>query len=115
MDKLSVAAALAERLHAAEAIMDEAFAEVGALSQALTRSRKDLQLSAVVGDPAFGAIGQSMALVASARTELVRAHEELSRVQRRIGLGATAFGGLEKPPHAAVVEEAPAARLRRVS
>ncbi|HEX8233266.1 MAG TPA: hypothetical protein VF559_07980 [Caulobacteraceae bacterium] len=112
MDKLTIARELAGALHAAEATVDEAFADIGALGQALTRSRRDLNLAATVGDPAFSHVGQALALVASARAELVRAHEELAIVQRRVGLGATSFGGLEKPKASA--EDAPATHLRRV-
>ena len=116
MDKQIIAKDLAAELFASEAAIDEAFAQVGRLAHQLSCARRDMGLAATVGDAAFTAVGQSLALLAQARGEVVRAHEELAKVQRKVGLEEVAFGGLEKPDHERrPLPKAEAAAVRRIA
>ncbi|MGZ8363174.1 MAG: hypothetical protein ACXW3D_04880 [Caulobacteraceae bacterium] len=111
-NKVEIGQHVASDLFAAEDHIDEAYAALGRLAQTMGHSRREMGLSAVVGDTAFGAVGDALGQVAAARAQVVAAHHELARVQRRTGLDTVDFGGLEKPPAASAEQAQPSEFLR---
>ena len=96
--RIAAARDVAEKLHAAEAAIDEAFARVAQLNMALPEARRAANLSAIVGQDAFSRAASSMQHLAAARQEMVAAHQGLFETQNDIGLRAMNFGGgVDKP------------------
>ncbi|WP_420605415.1 hypothetical protein [Novosphingopyxis sp.] len=91
--RIAAARDVAEKLHAAEAAIDEAFARVAQLNSALPEARLAANLSATVGQEAFSRAATSMHHIAAARREMVAAHEGLLATQGDIGLARMNFGG----------------------
>jgi len=70
----------------------------------LLKARRDLNLSAVVGDAAPGKLVEAMAALAEARTAIVSVHNELNDVKLRIGVRTKMTGWEEKPPELATLK-----------
>ena len=96
--RIAAARDVAEKLHAAEAAIDEAFARVAQLNMALPEARRLANLSAVVGTDVFSRAATSMQHLASARHEMVAAHNGLFETQGEVGLRAMNFGAGEDKP-----------------
>lgn len=88
---------VAAQLFAAEAAIDGALAAVAALTAMLPNARIEARLSAVVGQGVFDRSSQTIAALTDARRGIVETHRELSDVQYKVGLGAVALGGEDKP------------------
>lgn len=91
--RIAAARDVAEKLHAAEAAIDEAFAHVAQLNMALPEARRAANLSAIVGQEVFSRAATSMQHLAAARHEMVAAHNGLFETQGDIGLARMNFGG----------------------
>tara|TARA_B100000929_G_scaffold263418_1_gene229263 strand:- start:269 stop:616 length:348 start_codon:yes stop_codon:yes gene_type:complete len=91
--RIAAARDVADKLHAAEAAIDEAFARVAQLNMALPEARRVANLSAVVAQDVFSRAAGSMQHLAAARQEMVSAHEGLFEAQTDIGLARMNFGG----------------------
>lgn len=102
---------VADQLFAAEAAIDGALCAVARLTAMLPNARIEARLSAVVGQGVFDCSSQTIAALIEARRGIVATHNELSGVQRRVGLGAVALGGDDKPEE----NEPPIGRLRAVA
>lgn len=97
MDREDVGGTLAARLFAAETALDRALAETAALAAALPAARADALLSAVSGQRAFEGAAGAVAALAQARGHLVRTHNALAALARRLGLDTLASGIADKP------------------
>ena len=97
MSRLSIGEALAARLYAAEAAIDQALIETATLATALPAARADAWLSAVTGQRAFEGTAGAISALADARAHLVQTHNTLSALARKLGLESLAVGPLDKP------------------
>ena len=97
MSRQSIGEALAARLYAAEAAIDQAMAETAALAAALPRARSEAWLSAVTGQRAFSGAAATISALAEARGHLVQTHNTLAALARKLGLEALAVGPVDKP------------------
>lgn len=97
MTRQSIAEALAARLYAAEAAVDQALSETATLAAALPSARADAYLSAVTGQRAFDGAAASISALAEARSHLVQTHNTLAALARKMGLETLAIGPLDKP------------------
>lgn len=97
MSRLSVGEALAARLYAAEAAIDQALIETATLAAALPAARSEAWLSAVTGQRAFDGAAGAIAALAEARANIVQTHNTLTALARKLGLDALAVGPLDKP------------------
>jgi hypothetical protein len=97
MTRQSIGEALAARLYAAESAIDRAMAETAALAAALPGARADAYLSAVTGQRAFSGTAATIGALAEARGHLVRTHNTLTALARKLGLDALASGPIDKP------------------
>ena len=98
MEKAFVAQRVARKLFATEHALDTAMTEAAELMADLLKARKDLNLSAVVGNAAPAKLVEAMAALAQARTAVVSVHNELNDVKLRIGVRTKMTGFEEKPP-----------------
>ncbi|MCF8505022.1 MAG: hypothetical protein K9G59_08915 [Caulobacter sp.] len=98
MEKAFVAQRVARKLFATEHALDAAMTEAAELMADLLKARKDLNLSAVVGDAAPAKLVEALSALAEARTAIVSVHNELNDVKLRIGVRTKMTGWEEKPP-----------------
>ncbi|MFZ4607085.1 MAG: hypothetical protein ACOYM5_12585 [Caulobacter sp.] len=89
---------MARKLFATEHALDAAMTEAAELMADLLKARKDLNLSAVVGDAAPSKLVEAMSALAEARTAIVSVHNELNDVKLRIGVRTKMTGWEDKPP-----------------
>ncbi len=97
MTRHSVGEALAARLYAAEAAVDQALAETAALAGALPVARAEAWLSAVSGQRAFSGAAAAIGALTEARGHLVQTHNTLAALARKLGLHTLAVGPVDKP------------------
>ncbi len=97
MSRTAVGEALAARLYAAEAAIDQALVESATLAAALPAARSDAWLSAVTGQRAFEGTAATITALAEARAHIVRTHNTLGALARKLGLEALAVGPVDKP------------------
>ena len=97
MEKVFVAQRVATKLFATENAVDLALAEASELMADMLRARKDLGLSAVVGDAAAGKVIEAIEALGTARTAMVAAHAQLNDAKLRIGVRTKLAGYEDKP------------------
>lgn len=97
MSNQVIGEALAARLYAAEAAIDQALSETAFLAAALPSARTEAYLSAVTGQRAFDGAAASISALAEARSHLVQTHTTLAALARKLGLDTLAIGPLDKP------------------
>lgn len=97
MPRQTIGEALAVRLYAAEAAIDQAMTETASLTAALPAARAGAWLSAVTGQRAFSEAAAAVGALAEARAHLVQTHHTLAALARKLGLDALAVGPLDKP------------------
>lgn len=97
MSRHAVGEAIAARLYAAEAAIDQALAETAFLAASLPAARADAYLSAVTGQRVFDGAAASISALAEARSHLVQTHTALAALARKLGLDTLAIGPLDKP------------------
>ena len=97
MTRLDVGEALAARLFAAEAAIDQALASAASLAAALPVARVDAWLSATAGPRAFTETAATISALTDARAHIVQTHHTLAALARRLGLDDLAVGPLDKP------------------
>lgn len=97
MTRLDVGEALAARLYATEAAIDQALASAASLAAALPAARVDAWLSATAGQRAFTGAAATISALADARAHIVQTHHTLAALARRLGLDDLAVGPLDKP------------------
>lgn len=101
MEKAFVAQRVATKLFATENAVDAALAEASGLMCDMLQARKDLGLSAVVGDAAVSKLGEAITAIGLARTAMVSAHAELEETKLRIGIRTKLAGYEDKGSSAA--------------
>jgi hypothetical protein len=97
MEKVFVAQRVATKLFATENAIDAAMVEAAELMADLLKARKDLGLSAVVGDRASAKLVEALSAMGEARTAMVEMHNELNDVKLRIGVRTKMIGFEDKP------------------
>lgn len=94
MEKVFVAQRVANKLFATENAVDAALVETTELMADLLRARRELGLSAVLGDAALAKISEAVSALGEARTAMVAAHGQLEETKLRIGV-RTKMAGYE--------------------
>lgn len=105
MEKVFVARKVAQKLFSTEAALDTAMTEAAELMAEMLKARRELGLSAVVGDNASAKLVEALAALGEARTAIVAAHGELDQVRVRIGVRTKGLGFEDKPPQFAQLTE----------
>lgn len=85
-ERRDAANSVASQLFAAEAAIDDALAKLGTLVTGLTTARSDARLSLVVGNEAYGHLGEAVTALVNSRSSVVALHHELDEVKNGIGL-----------------------------
>lgn len=98
MEKVFVAQRIATKLFATENAVDAAMVEAAELMADMLKARKDIGLSAVVGDRASAKLVEALAALGEARSAMVEMHNELNDVKLRIGVRTKMMGFEDKPP-----------------
>jgi len=98
MEKVFVAQRVASKLFATENAIDAAMVEAAELMADMLKARKDIGLSAVVGDRASVKLVEALAALSEARSAMVDMHGELNDVKLRIGVRTKMVGWEDKPP-----------------
>lgn len=94
MEKVFVAQRVANKLFATENAVDTAMMEAAELMADMLKARKDLGLSAVVGDKASAKLVEALAALGEARSAMVDMHGQLNEVKLRMGI-RTKLAGVE--------------------
>ena len=97
MDKMEIMRTVVEDLYATERSIDDAIAQSTDFIATMIQSRRDVNLSAVVGAEAQAKMIEAVAALGEARSAVVAAHADLTKVQRQVGLGHVATGPVDKP------------------
>lgn len=114
-ERLSAARLIADKLHAAEAAIDQALACAAELSAAMPVARMSAKVSALVGHEAISGAAETQAALVEARRRLIATHCVLDQARLAVGLQAVALGGGMVKPSAtaegvAAREEEPSSR-----
>ena len=96
VEKAFVAQRVANKLFATEAAVDAAMVETMEMMAELIQARKDLGLSATVGNGVSAKLGDAISALAAARTAVVDAHLELDEVRARVGIRTKLIGVIGK-------------------
>lgn len=96
MEKAFVAQRVANKLFATEAAVDAAMVETMEMIAELVQARKDLGLSATVGNGVTNKLSEAVAALTTARTAVVEAHAELEEVRQRVGIRTKLIGVIGK-------------------
>jgi hypothetical protein len=96
VEKAFVAQRVANKLFATEAAVDAAMVETAEMMAELMQARKDLNLSATVGNGASAKLAEAVAALAAARTAVVEAHAQLDEVRLRVGIRTKLIGVIGK-------------------
>ena len=81
-----------------EQLIDAAFAKAGEVAGALVLAKNQHNLSSVVGQQVFAAIGASQLGVTSARGHVVDAHRALDKLAKQLGIDVLMYGDVRKDP-----------------
>ena len=111
MEKAFVAQRVATRLFATEKAVDSALAEVAGLVADMIQARKDLGLSAVVGEAAQAKLVEAMTALGSARSAVIVAHGELEETKLRIGIRTKLAGYEDKSTSNRLDQSGPEMRI----
>jgi hypothetical protein len=90
--QIAVVRRVATKLHAAEEAIDKAIIMLSELNRELPEARMEANLSATVGQEAFTASADALALLVQSRAKTVSAHGALAATQSDMGLGTYAMG-----------------------
>jgi uncharacterized protein YqgV (UPF0045/DUF77 family) len=94
VEKVFVAQRVATKLFASEKAVDAAMVQVSEMIAELVQARKDMGLSATVGNATTAKFAEAMQALASARTSIVEAHTQLDETRLRVGI-RTKLSGFE--------------------
>lgn len=90
---------VARLLHEVELQIDLAYERAGELAAALPRARRENSLSAVVGQPVFAHLAQSIQAIGDARGHIVAMHRSVEAVAKVTGIEVRSWGDEHpKPP-----------------
>jgi hypothetical protein len=111
--RIEAAKSVASCLFAAEEAIDIAVTRIAQLNAAMPLARLDANISAIVGQSAFGSCTDALSFVAKAREQIVATHMHLKTAGDQIGLEAVSLGDAIKPSKAS--DQAQTPRLRVAS
>ncbi|WP_347276669.1 hypothetical protein [Caulobacter segnis] len=106
VEKAFVAQRVANKLFATENAIDAAMVEASEMMSEMLKARKELGVSAVVGDQASAKLVEAIAALGAARTAMVEAHGVLGETKLRLGIRTKLAGFEMKEASAASVREA---------
>lgn len=106
MEKAFVAQRVANKLFATENAIDAAMLEASEMMAEILKARKELGVSAVVGDQASVKLVEAIAALGAARTAMVGAHGVLGETKLRLGIRTKLAGFEMKEASAAPAREA---------
>ena len=101
MEKVFVAQRINTKLQATEKSIDVAMTQAAELLTTLIESRRELNVSAVVGDKELAHLTQALSALDAARHSTVELHNGLAKVAKSLHIPVTAVG----PIKSAVEEE----------
>ena len=104
-ERLSAAKKIASELHEAEDAIDETMIRIAQLAATLPTARRDINMSAIVGQEAMSKVANALAAAGEVRQLLTDAHLALTVTQKEVGLGTRMFGAGVKPAAAKLVDE----------
>jgi hypothetical protein len=96
MEKAFVVQKVAKKLISAERSLDASIAEAAELMADLLNARREMNLSATVGDVAAIKLMEAMSALGQARTAMVGCHKELNETRLRLGIRTRMVGIEEK-------------------
>jgi hypothetical protein len=96
VEKVFVAQRVATKLFASENAVDAAMVETAELMADLLKARRDLGVSAVVGDRAASKLAEAVAALSEARSAMVEVHNELNDTKLRLGIRTKMAGAEDK-------------------
>jgi hypothetical protein len=92
VEKAFVVQRVASKLFATENAVEAAMLEAAELMADMLKARKDLGVSAVVGDKANIKLVEAVAALGEARASMVAMHAELAEVKLRLGVRTKMIG-----------------------
>lgn len=98
MEKTEVAKKVADKLFATEHAVDEAMVRASQLLETMVEARRELRLSAVVGEVATSRAAESIAALSEARRAVMAAHGALQNLQRKMEIEDAVVGTIDKYP-----------------
>lgn len=101
VERVFIAKAIGHKVHKVEDAIDLALGSAAGFAAQLPEMRKQMGLSAVVGQDVFDAAATLVATLTDARRQAVEMHNRLDAVRAQIGMKPLAFGGCVKP----IIEE----------
>ena len=97
MERSQAVIMAAEQLHATEAAIDAAYAQVADFAGRLVRLRIEARLSSTVGQDALDDITMALGHLGNAQSAVVRGHGKLNITKVKIGCRTVDTGGEDKP------------------
>jgi hypothetical protein len=94
VEKVFVLQRVATKLFATENAVDSALTETAGLVADMIQARKDLGLSAMVGEAAQAKLVEAIAALGAARSAVIAAHGQLEETKLRLGV-RTKLAGYE--------------------
>jgi hypothetical protein len=91
-DRIAAAQSIAAPLRELEQLMDATLAKAAELTMAMTAAPAGARVSRTVGQPAFAALGTTVAAITAARGSLVDTHHRLAEVADELRVPARAYG-----------------------
>lgn len=104
-ERLNAARKIASELHQAEDAIDETMIRIAQLAATLPTARREINMSAIVGQDAMAKVAHALAAAGEVRQLLTDAHLALTATQKQVGLGTRMFGAGVKPPASATLVE----------
>lgn len=104
-ERLNAAKKIASELHQAEDAIDETMIRIAQLAATLPTARREINMSAIVGQDAMAKVAHALAAAGEVRQLLTDAHLALTATQKQVGLGTRMFGAGVKPPASATLVE----------
>jgi len=104
-ERLNAAKKIASELHQAEDAIDETMIRIAQLAATLPAARREINMSAIVGQDAMAKVAHALAAAGEVRQLLTDAHLALTATQKQVGLGTRMFGAGVKPPASATLVE----------
>lgn len=97
VERIFIAKTVGHNVHKVEDTIDVALTSAAQFAATLPEVRKQMGLSAVVGQDVFDAAAALVATLTDARRQAVEMHNRMDAVRAQIGMKPLAFGGCFKP------------------
>jgi hypothetical protein len=105
MEKAFYVQRVAAKLKATERSIDEAMTLAAELMIEMKSAQDGLDISPVVGDPAYAKLSQTISELAQARTSIVGTHRRLAHVFEICDLRTVASTTIMSPPSSSIDQE----------